>query len=339
MDIWLPLLLAVPLAAIPLLPAADGLPSALLIAVVNVIPVSLAAIAVGVALWRFSAPQSGSIIEAPHLLAALLLGVILLFSAFTGRLSDWSGHLLLTAAVLWLWTVSGDPGQSKSTADRDDPVFLVDWAEPLRHPIGALTQTILLGAFPLLAAGLLIPILRPEDVALAPVHVSRWPWLGVVVLTYALHAVTLGALAWRVSPVAAIRCAVSTVILSTLLGVGVLCVRLIPWFMLIAGVRAGVAVSYMITDLTGLSVLLPPALLVLALAALALVRSPGGRVGRIAGAALTAVALAALAIGGVVAASHWPAPPASEEDVPATASTPDAPPESNSGTFLQDGSI
>ncbi len=338
LDIWLPLLLALPIVAVPLLPGATHLPSPLLLSLVNLIPVSLAALIAGAALID-SRCRPVRCIDGNHVIALIAIAIVLLLAAFTGRLMDWSGHLLITAAMLWLWTVSSEPSTAAGQAStQGDPVFLVDWTGPLRHPIGALAQSLLL----LAPLGLLLAVLSRYLMAVPEPAGMSVPMQAALLLPAVAQAAVLAALWIRVAPAAAIRCSVSTSILTVLFGLGVLCARLIPWLSLVAGLRHGVESSYEVTDLTGLSTLLLPALLLLALAALGVTQFCARRTLLTMGWGLVAVALVVLAISLSVARSHWPAAPRQATPSaapPAPNGSGDLAPQSSTGTFLQDSAI
>lgn len=344
LDIWLPLLLAIPIAAVPLLPGGDRLPPSLLLSTQSVIPVALAALLVGIALLdrRNLAPMR--CIDGHHVLLLVLLGVLLVLASFMGRMADWSGHLLLTAAMLWLWTVSADPRPAPGSAPAGrDPVFLIDWTGPLKHPVNALVQGLLLLSPVLLLLAVLSPYLPQIVPSTAPGAPSLRLLAAVALLVPATQA-TLLARVWRqVGPAAAIRCSVSTIILTLLLGVGVMCVRFIPWVSLLMSVRTGEPTSYAMTDLTGVSVLFPSALLVLTLAIAGLTPLLKRRMLFAMGWTIAACSVVSLGIGLSLVVSRWPAKVgvSVEPTLESTDSTQsrESAPDFDGATFLQDHSI
>jgi len=246
--------------------------------------------------------------------------------------------------MLWLWTLSGDPKPPPESApDASDPVFLADWTGPLEHPVSALAQTLLL-----LGPGLLLLLILSQFVPLmgdSGQLTGRWPrgLLAAALLTAASQAAVLAGVWHRVGPAAAIRCAVSTIILTLLLGVGVMCVRFIPWASLLMSIRTGDDVGYPMTDLTGLSILLPSALLVVALALLGLTPLLNRHARSALGWAFVAFSIISLGVATLLITSHWPAAepsPAGPSLQPADSTQGrESAPESSIGTFLQDRSI
>lgn len=310
LDIWLPLLLAIPIAAVPLLPGAAHLPAPLLLCSQSAIPVALAGLLVGIALIDRRAALPMRCIDRHHVLVLVVLGALLLLASFMGRMADWMGHLLLTAAILWLWTLSGDPTPpAQGTPDSRESVFLVDWTGPLKHPVSTLAQGLLLLSPVLLLLAVLSPIVPGFVQRTASSWLSSRSLLAVSMLVPAAQATVLAVVWRRVGSAAAIRCCVSTTILTLLLGVGVMCIRFIPWAALLMSMRTGDDVAYDITDLTGLSILLPSALLVLALAVLGLTPLLNRRTLSGLGWAFIAFSIISLGVGSLLIASHWPTTP------------------------------
>ncbi len=340
LDIWIPLILALPVIALPFLAGAAHLPQPAMLDVMVTLPVSIGALIVGLALLD-GRLRPVSIIPWHHLAALVALAALLTLASFLGRLSDWSGHLLLTAAILWLWTVSSDPNPAARAASADgDPVFLVDWTGPLARPIGRLPGAALALGPLLLMTAVAAPYLASPDLPTSLSAELRLLWLafaaGAVAQIAALAALWLG-----VGPAVAIRCGVSTAILTVLLAAGVLCVRLIPWLTIIAGFRHGVEASYEVRDLTGLDALRIPAALVLALSLVGLARWCSRRSRAVLGVALAAAAFLSLAVSLTGVCRAWPAAnavaaPGGETEETSAGS---ASPQSDAGTFLQDGGI
>jgi len=348
LDIWLPMLLAMPIAAVPFLPGAADLPAPLLLCSQSAIPAAFAGLLVGFALIDRRAASPIRCIDRHHVLVLMVLGALFLLASFVGRMTDWTGHLLLTAAMFWLWTVSGDPKSAAESAPeaRDrarDPVFLVDWTGPLKHPVSPLAQGLLLLSPGLLLLAILSRFV-PQMVHSAALG-GRWPrsLLAVALLVPAAQAAVLAGLWCRAGSAAAIRCAVSTIILILLVGVGVMCVRFIPWASLLMSIRTGDDVAYAMTDLTGLSILLPSALLLLALPVLGLTPMLNRRTLSMLGWAFMALSIISLSVGSLIIASHWPAGEPSPT-IPTLESTDSTQgrgfvPDFERGTFSQDHAI
>lgn len=343
LDIWIPLILALPVVALPFLAGSSHLSQPATLSLMVTLPVSAAGLIVGLALVD---PRNRPVSFVPwhHLAALLAVAAALTLASITGRLSDWSGHVLLTAAILWLWTVSSEPSPAARAANADgDPVFLVDWTGPLARPVGAPASAALaVGPLVLLAAAA-APYLSSLD-SRAPLNAElRFLWLPASAGAVTQMAV-LAALWWRVSPAAAIRCGVSTVILIVLLATGVLCVRLIPWLTIIAGFRQGVEASYEVRDLTRLDALSVPAALVLGLSLVGLSRWCSRRSLAAMGLALAAAAFLSLSLSIAGVRAAWPAAdaaaaPAGEEEEQEEPGAGGGAPQSDAGTFLQDRGI
>ncbi|GEM_PF-4740782 len=342
LDIWLPLLLALPVAVAPLLPGATRLSSPLLLSLMDLAPIACVCLITGAALIDHRC-QPVRCIDGHHVVALIAIAIVLVLASFTGRLMDWSGHLLITAAMLWLWTVSSEPGPAaQQSGGNGDPVFLVDWTGPLKHTLGGLTQSLLVLSPVLLLAAVL------GRLVLGGEGTGRWggealnAMLTVLILVPLGQGLALLALWILVRPAAVLRCAVSTVILTVLFGLGVLCARLIPWLYLVGSVREGVDPSYEITDLTGLTVLLMPALLIFCMAAFGLIQWCSRRTLLAMGCGLIAASIILLTLSLSQVRSHWPQPKpeSSPQTEPADpAGRGDSSPQSNTGTFLQDSSI
>lgn len=321
-DLWLPLLLALPLAATALSPNSYELSPALLLVLLVGGPVAVAAVVSGAALLDQRLCLADRVLDGHHIIACAVLAPVLLSASYVARLPDWIGHLFLTAAVLWLWTVSGDartPGEGEARHS----AFFVDWAGPLTHPVAARWKAImaiaLLAGAMCLALGHLLPASAAGEARVPPLL------LPAIVALSALagQGAALAAVWGRVGPRAGIRASVSTMLLSTLLSIGLLCTRLVPWGELIRSRGRLSDVYYQPLDLTGLTAVGPAGLVVAALALTAIVPrlGPAGR--RLAGWSLIGAAVGSLLAGILLTRSAWPAlaprppeaAPASEEPI------------------------
>lgn len=269
LDVWLPLLATLPVAAAALLGQQAGLAPAFILWVLAAGSLAAAAVICGMALLDSRLAPGQPVVDPVHVLAIFALGVVLLGAAYVGRLPDWMGHIFLTAAVLWLWTLSSEPGSAGQSAPSGDALFLLDWSGPLASPVRLRWKVIV-------AAGLLI---AAGGVAWHQLH---WLWSGVqagqtppspspslsrwiIVLALAGQWCLLIAL-WRVVGArAALRSSVSTSVLSVLAVIGVMCVGLIPWRAIISREADGSDAAWQVRDLLGLSILAPAGLTALAL--------------------------------------------------------------------------
>lgn len=324
-DLWLPLLLALPLSAAALGPNSYELSPALLLVLLVGGPVAVAAVVSGAALLNERRTPASRVLDGSHIIACAVLAPVLLGAAYVARLPDWIGHLFLTAAILWLWTVSGDartPGEGEARRS----AFFVDWAGPLTHPVAARWKAIMAIALLVGGACLVLGHLQPASAASAAGEARVPPLLlpAIVALSaLAGQGAALAAVWGRVGPRAGIRASVSTMLLSTLLSIGLLCTRLVPWGELIRSRGRLSDVYYQPLDLTGLAAVGPAGLVVAALALTAIVPrlGPAGR--RLAGWSLIGAAVGSLLAGILLTRSAWPAlaprppeaAPASEEPI------------------------
>ena len=235
-DVWIPLALAVPAGLLAMaaprttsVRADVGLWSEPLF-FLAILPLAACCGAAGVAmaLPRHEAFWLGP--DRRHGLMLVALGAVLLAAAAADRLALWHGQALLTAAILWLWTVSADPVQRRGPyagakrGGSSSPVFVVDWAGPIRSPVPAGWKLVLLIA----PIGLGIVFLSAPA---ASTVLASGMTLAVA------QAVALVILAARLDPRLALRCAWSCLALSIMLGVGLRGVRLMPWGFIVAGLR------------------------------------------------------------------------------------------------------
>lgn len=318
-DLWLPLLLALPLSAAALGPNSYELSPALLLVLLVGGPVAVAAVVSGAALLDERLSLADRVLDGHHIIACAVLTPVLLSASYVARLPDWIGHLFLTAAVLWLWTVSGDakaPGQGESR----DGAFFVDWTGPLARPVAAgwkaLMAIALFAGAMCLALGHLLP-------ASAAGRARISPMLLPVALSLVVLAGQGAALAgtWRaVGPRAGIRAAISTMLLSTLLSIGLLCTRLVPWGELIRSRGRFSDVYYQPLDLTGLTAVGPAGLVVAALALTAIVPRLGPVARRVSGWSLIGAAVCSLLAAAILTRSAWPASAPRPQEAPSPAS-------------------
>ncbi len=316
-DLWLPLLVALPLAATALSPLSSELSPALLLVLLVGAPVALAGAVSGVALLDRRGFTHDRVLDGPHFFACAVLGLVLLSAAYVARLPDWIGHLLLTAAILWLWTVSGDAPHS-GRADSRGSAFFVDWTGPLAHPVAPgwkalIAAALLLGAIAL-ALGHALPAASFGKARIPPPLLPA----AVALLALAGQAAALLGVCRSVGPRAGLRASVSTMLLSALLGLGLLCTRLIPWSAMIRSRGRLAEVDYQPLDLTGLTALGPAGLLVAALALPGLAPWLHPLARRVLGWCLIAAAALCLASALLLTRSAWPAsePPAAPAPPP-----------------------
>lgn len=318
-DLWLPLLLALPLSAAALGPNSYELSPALLLVLLVGGPVAVAAVVSGAALLDQRLSLAGRILDGHHIFACAVLAPVLLSASYVARLPDWIGHLFLTAAVLWLWTVSGD-AKAPGGGEARDGAFFVDWTGPLARPVAArwkaLMAIALLAGATCLALGHLLP-------ASAAGRARIPPLLLPVALSLVVLAGQGAALAgtWRaVGPRAGIRAAISTMLLSSLLSIGLLCARLVPWGELIRSRGRLSDVYYQPLDLTGLTAVGPAGLVVAALALTAIAPRLGSAARRVSGWSLIGAAVCSLLAAAILTRSAWPAPAPRPREAPSPAS-------------------
>lgn len=266
-DLWIPLVLAVPTAASMLLcgPAAE-IDGSGWFAVGPVLTAS--AVACGVIVLTAPVIEAGMVDRygsspGPSLadstthadiqaLALIGLGALLLGIGLAGRFASWHGQVLWTAAIIWLWMSNPTPQRPQGghrTAARPDsaettrPRFLTHWGGTLSHRV------------PLLCKVAIMIVLMVQCAA---------AWLArpyPIVIPSMAGAVLVGmtglAVAWKTGrPLYGIRLISSTVVLSVLLSLGALAIGLVPyqvesWF----GDPNGV--TFHRTFLPGLHVLMP----------------------------------------------------------------------------------
>lgn len=305
LDVWLPLLLTLPLAGAALLGRQAGLPSAFILWVLATGSISTTAFFCGLALLDRRLATGLPVIETVHVLTLFAVGIVLLGAAYVARLPDWTGHLFLTAGILWLWSVSSDPGDSRQSGASGGALFLVDWSGPLASPVLLRWKVLVAVGLTVGAAGIASHQLQSLWSVVETERVSPTLTLLVNVLAFAGQAVALAAL-WRLAgPGAVVRSSVSTGVLSTLAVIGVMCISLVPWRAIITRGGVGGDATWHVRDLVGLSILAPAGLTVLALTLVGLAHRLEHRA-RVAPAwLLMGLALTGAASGAVLARWSW----------------------------------
>ncbi|MFG0331349.1 MAG: hypothetical protein ACF8PN_15790 [Phycisphaerales bacterium] len=257
-DLWIPLMLALPMGAAAFFVHPEQADPFAVWAAAGP-SVAVGAIVLGVALaWRGDSEASAGSpwrgLSRRHGLMFVGLGGVLLFAAESNRLDPRQGQLLLTVAVVWLWACSvgrppernGGPGVGR---------LILDWAEPLRQPIGGLTKSV---------AGVAV-VLTVAGCWLVGASVDFLWVVGAVAVT---QLVVLLAMVESSGRLCAQRTVGSTLILSLLLGLGAVAMARHPW-LLAARIPP---YELMGTSVLGLSSLRGAAILLLGMGMLGLLR-------------------------------------------------------------------
>ncbi len=209
-DLWIPLLAAIPFAATIALARIPirGEPFAIWWAVVPMVMVCSAGI--GLMLMSTNHPcwPDVAAFRWRHGLALSLIGLILWLVSYTDRLHLRHAFVLFVVAIIWMWvnSPSGEVSGSSSNRTAQKGKMVLDWSGRLAHPIP--------WKYKLATFGLLIIW------ACLARFVLQWELIGLVciaVVYQALLAIAVGVVLGRAC---AIRSLLSTIVFSTLLSIG-----------------------------------------------------------------------------------------------------------------------